>query len=153
MDNKDPKELIQIDRETLRSIVDVAWGCAMEDGSLIGHKTSDEIIDHAIKGGKTWTPDVTGERPIEKLCVSHDRHYQRTDELLRANNVNVERRRLATIEIIELKSSVVAFGVLVAAKYAKDNEWPDGEIHPTHYDILEDAGARMNDFTRKVIGL
>lgn len=51
-------------------------------------------------------------------------------------------------EIEDLRSSAIAFGGLWAAQYGRDCGWPDGHLHPTHYDILANAGARMVDFTR-----
>ena len=51
-------------------------------------------------------------------------------------------------ETNELKSFVVAFGAPWAVQYAKDFGLPKGHLHPTHYDILEKCGARMDDFAR-----
>jgi hypothetical protein len=51
-------------------------------------------------------------------------------------------------EIADLKTSVIAFGVLWGIKYAQANGLPCGHLHPEHYDILARAGARMDDFTR-----
>ena len=54
-------------------------------------------------------------------------------------------------QVADLKSSVVAFGAVWAADYAKRAGYAPGELHPTHYGILKDAGARMDDFRRAAI--
>lgn len=56
--------------------------------------------------------------------------------------------RIAALEQenAELRQSVVAFGAPWAVSYAKDFGLAEGELHPTHYDILEAAGARMDSF-------
>jgi hypothetical protein len=51
-------------------------------------------------------------------------------------------------ESADLKASVVAFCGPWAVQYAEAFALPKGHIHPTHYDILKNAGARMDDFTR-----
>ena len=51
-------------------------------------------------------------------------------------------------EIADLKTSVVAFGAVWAVQYARDYGLPDNHLHPTHYDILLKAGARMDQFVR-----
>lgn len=53
---------------------------------------------------------------------------------------------LARLE--DANASVVAFCAPVAVQYAREMGFPDGHLHPTHYDILEKAGARMDSFTR-----
>ena len=62
-----------------------------------------------------------------------------------AAEAEVERLR---VENDDLKSSVTAFCGPWAVKYARDSGLPDGHLMPTHYDILERAGARMDYFTR-----
>ena len=57
-----------------------------------------------------------------------------------------------TAENADLKTSVVAFCGVHAVTYAKQFGLPDGHLHPTHYDILEKAGARMDGFTRAALG-
>src|ERR1700678_2959402 len=66
---------------------------------------------------------------------------ERVEELLVAEDLHVA-------EITRLREEVVTFCGPWAASYAKDFGLPDGHLHPTHYDILENAGARMDDFTR-----
>ena len=48
----------------------------------------------------------------------------------------------------DLKASVIAFCAPHAARYAEDFGLPPGSLHPTHYDLLQRCGARMDDFTR-----
>ncbi len=57
-----------------------------------------------------------------------------------------------TAENADLKSSVIAFGGPWAVEYAKQRGLPDGQLIPTHYDILKQAGARMDSFTRAALG-
>lgn len=52
----------------------------------------------------------------------------------------------------DLRDSVIAFGAPWAVAYAKDFGLAEGELHPTHYDILANAGAHMVDFKRADIG-
>ncbi len=54
-------------------------------------------------------------------------------------------------EIERLRSDVIAFCGPHADRWARDNGLPEGHLHPTHYDILENAGARMVAFTRAEI--
>lgn len=51
----------------------------------------------------------------------------------------------------DLKSSVIAFGGPWAVKYAEEFGLPPGHLHPTHYDILQNAGARMDGFSRAAL--
>jgi Lar family restriction alleviation protein len=53
--------------------------------------------------------------------------------------------------VADLEASVIAFGAPWAVSYARDYGLPDGHLHPTHYDILQSAGARMDDFTRAAL--
>lgn len=55
-------------------------------------------------------------------------------------------------ENARLKSEVVAFCGPWAAQYARETGLEPGHLHPTHYDILEKAGARMANFTRAALG-
>jgi hypothetical protein len=54
----------------------------------------------------------------------------------------------AAEEIEELRACVIAFGAPWAASYARDLGFPEGHLHPTHYDILDRCGARMDAFVR-----
>ncbi|MDX3926777.1 MAG: hypothetical protein QHC90_13360 [Shinella sp.] len=51
-------------------------------------------------------------------------------------------------EIADLKESVIALCGPWASAYAKERGLPEGHLHPTHFDLLEKCGARMDDFTR-----
>lgn len=62
-----------------------------------------------------------------------------------------EARRAAkklAAEVIDLKTNVIAFGMPWAVSYASAFGLPYGHLHPTHYDILLNAGARMDEFIR-----
>lgn len=50
--------------------------------------------------------------------------------------------------IAKLKAKVIAYGVAHADQWAKDHEFPNRHYHWQHYDDLEEAGARMDDFVR-----
>lgn len=50
-----------------------------------------------------------------------------------------------------LKEQVVAYCGPWAVKYAEDRGLPKGHLHPTHYDDLANAGARMVSFTRAAL--
>lgn len=54
-------------------------------------------------------------------------------------------------EIADLKLSVIAFAATVAVDYAKAMGFPEGHLHPTHYDLLERCGGRMDSFTRAIL--
>lgn len=53
-----------------------------------------------------------------------------------------------TRELADLRQTVIAFAGPHAASYAREFGFASGELHPTHYDILERCGARMTDFRR-----
>lgn len=61
-----------------------------------------------------------------------------------------ETERLRT-ELAEARETIIAFAGPWAAQYARDFGLPDGHLHPTHYDILVKAGARMDGFTRAAL--
>lgn len=54
-------------------------------------------------------------------------------------------------EIEDLKSSVVGFCAVWAVRYAAETGLPEGQIHPTHYDLMKRCGARMDSFTRAAL--
>ena len=58
--------------------------------------------------------------------------------------------RISTLEaeVVRLRGEVVTFCAPWAVTYARDRGLPEGHLVATHYDILERAGARMDDFTR-----
>lgn len=51
-------------------------------------------------------------------------------------------------EIADLRLSVKAFCGPYAVQFGMDHGYPEGHLHPVHYDILLCAGARMDDFVR-----
>lgn len=61
--------------------------------------------------------------------------------------LDVIRARLEA-ENAELKQDVITFARPWAAQWAKGFGLPEGHLHPTHYDVLEKCGARMDGFTR-----
>jgi Lar family restriction alleviation protein len=60
----------------------------------------------------------------------------------------IARAERAEAENDDLKLSVIAFCSPWAVEHAKKLGLHDRHLHPTHYDILARAGARMDDFTR-----
>ena len=51
-------------------------------------------------------------------------------------------------QIADLKCSVIAFAVPWAVHYGKQFGLPKDHLHPAHYDLLAECGARMDIFTR-----
>lgn len=76
---------------------------------------------------------------------------QLSEDASRAAGLALEVERL-TAENADLKNSVVTFCAPWAVRYAEDHGMPEGHLHPTHYDILANAGARMAHFTRAALG-
>ncbi|MFC3628264.1 hypothetical protein ACFOM8_02260 [Paracoccus angustae] len=105
----------------------------------------------------TDRPRISDEellREAERIeaCGWHPDHSQ--NQIARAlRELSALRTREAETqaEIADLKTSVIAFGALWAAQYAKDRGLPDGHLIAGHYDILEKAGARMDSFTRAAL--
>ncbi len=60
-------------------------------------------------------------------------------------------RLAAEGEIADLKLSVIAFAAPHAVCWSAERGFPPGHLHPTHYDILAKAGARMDSFTRAAL--
>lgn len=75
---------------------------------------------------------------------------QLSEDASKAAELALEVKRL-TAENADLKNSVVAFCAPWAVRYADDHGMPEGHLHPTHYDILANAGARMAHFTRAAL--
>lgn len=44
------------------------------------------------------------------------------------------------------------FVAVHADKWARERGFPEGHLHPKHYDLLKEMGARMDDFTRAAQG-
>ena len=79
---------------------------------------------------------------IDELCDVGS--FAEINVLSRARD-EIERLRA---ENEDLKISVRAFGGPWAVSFAKNAGLPYGTMHPTHYDILAKAGARMDAFKR-----
>lgn len=58
----------------------------------------------------------------------------------------------AAAEIERLRGLVVTFCAPFAAEHAAMHGLPKGHLHPVHYDILKECGARMAGFTRSAGG-
>ncbi|WP_367347603.1 hypothetical protein [Sphingobium yanoikuyae] len=65
-----------------------------------------------------------------------------------AKDAEIARLREA---LAEANSHVVTFASIAACRYAADHGLPDGYLHPTHFDILDKAGGRMDYFTRAAL--
>ncbi|WP_158247940.1 Lar family restriction alleviation protein [Paracoccus sp. SY] len=88
---------------------------------------------------------------IEALAASVDRANAANEAL--CADVEAQAAELARLkaENDDLKSSVIAFCAPWAVQHARDAGLPKGHLHPTHYDILERAGGRMDSFTRAAL--
>lgn len=73
------------------------------------------------------------------------RDGQTPNQQKRSAEVRAEKAEAA---LEDANASVIAFCAPVAVQYARGMGLPEGHLHPTHYDILEKAGARMDSFTR-----
>ena len=65
--------------------------------------------------------------------------------VLAEKDAEIERLRA---EIADLKISIIAFGCPPMMEWAKMHALPKNALYADHYDILQRAGARMDDFTR-----
>lgn len=74
--------------------------------------------------------------------------YARIYQAAYAAAILTEQTRIESGVVAELKGYVVTFCGPWAVQYSRDFGLPEGHLHPTHYDILEKCGARMDDFTR-----
>lgn len=72
-------------------------------------------------------------------------HRFETPPIQREAAVEIERLRA---EVADLRVSVVAFCSIHAVEHAKAHGLPKNHIFARHWDILERAGARMDDFKR-----
>ena len=94
---------------------------------------------------------------VERLAKFHDasaKLYNDPEEsgLLACAVTTAATLRAQAAEIERLRSDLIAFCGPWAATYARDHGLPDRHLHPTHYDILKNAGARMDDFVRAEAG-
>jgi hypothetical protein len=51
-------------------------------------------------------------------------------------------------EVAKWKQNFIAFAIVHAGQYGKDHFGKEGRLHFLHYDLLKEAGARMDDFKR-----
>lgn len=102
-----------------------------------------ERVFHEAKWCDT-TPEYTEGVCGDGAAILRDGVLMPIPKVLTALNEGARLRA----EVTELRMSVVAFGGPWAAKYARDCGLPVGHLHPTHYDILTRAGARMDSFIR-----
>lgn len=72
-------------------------------------------------------------------------------EIARLNHEMEATKEAARAREAILKEWVISFCAPHAGKYAEGFDWPYGHLHPRHYDILEECGARMDDFTRAAL--
>ena len=84
----------------------------------------------------------------QTVAVTVEAWNTRADRALAAAQAKVAR---LTAENANLRQSVIAFGASYMVAYAKERGFPAGHLHPLHYDILADSGARMDDFTRAAL--
>lgn len=54
-------------------------------------------------------------------------------------------------EVADWKQTAIAFGAPYMVQYAEAHGLPKNHLYDVHYDILERAGARMDDFTRAAL--
>ena len=96
--------------------------------------------------------DLTRCRHGETGEYVDPRNGEALEALWNARNAILTEIRELRAENARLKSEVVSFCGPWAAQYAREIGLEPGHIHPTHYDILEKAGARMANFTRAALG-
>lgn len=72
--------------------------------------------------------------------------------LMSALRQGQERIERLEAENARLRQDVIAFAGPWAANYAREHDLPKGHLHPDHYDILANAGARMDSWTRAALG-
>lgn len=97
---------------------------------------ANEIIRAIMSGGDYFLPAPSGENENRALAEMREGEAP-TDTICRL---------LEQVE--DLKCSVVAFGAIHAVRHAEMHQLPPGHIYAVHYDILKNAGARMDDFAR-----
>jgi hypothetical protein len=85
---------------------------------------------------------------VEWLRGDHERCNPWLADAIEA--IAAERDKLAG-QLADARQSVIAFGSVYAVRYAADFGYPEGHLNPIHYDILAEAGARMDSFTRAKI--
>ncbi len=92
---------------------------------------------------------VSDERSFGRILRGEFDDLEKMQRIACHRTAEVERLR----EVLrEANETIIAFAAPWAAQYARDFGLPDGHLHPTHYDILEKAGRRMDAFTRAALG-
>jgi len=104
------------------------------------HSAWRAIHDESTEAAKAYYAQQT--RHGEQLTAAEELGYERGLADGRASQAQ---------QIAALRSDVIAFCGPWAVQCARDHDLPDGHLHPTHYDILEKCGARMDSFTRAAL--
>jgi len=80
---------------------------------------------------------ATSEGSFYGLCVEVDfaRELERESEQLRR-------------EVAKWKNAFIPFAIVHAAEYGRSRFGKEGCLHFTHYDLLHEAGAKLDAFTR-----
>lgn len=120
---------------------------------------ADQLIHDALAANERLERERDEARASVATCQAFvaargtNRDYQEA----RAVKAEAERdaanaaRLAAEGEIADLKLSVIAFAAPHAVCWSAERGFPPGHLHPTHYDILAKAGARMDSFTRATL--
>jgi hypothetical protein len=104
----------------------------------------------AIRAQAEQVRVLEGERDEALVSLK----YQQAATATERSSAEAAERRAGELEaerdhaLAQWKSTAVSFCGPWAVRYAREHGLPEGHLHPTHYDILEAAGARMVDFTR-----
>ena len=104
-----------------------------------GAEKMDEVIPAHLRLEHRWRCETP-------FSVRYDGTIQATtfrSDLCRER----EARQKAEAEVKRWKELFVNFGVIHCANYGREH-FGDGFMHPFHYDLLKEAGARMDDFKK-----
>lgn len=63
----------------------------------------------------------------------------------------IERLRAENERLRGFTEEAAGFVVLHAARWSRDNGWPDTTLHPVHYDLARALGADLSRFTRAAL--
>jgi len=105
---------------------------------------------------RTLVPDLLAalkqaqaqNRELALQCLAID--GQAGEALDRAARAEAEAERLRG-DNADLRDYVVPLLAIHAVEQGKGCGWPEGHIHPQHYDKLKSLGARMDSFTRAAL--
>jgi hypothetical protein len=100
---------------------------------------TNDLIER-LRGGLVWFPDtdMPDVYATEAAMTEAAAHIEAL----------AERVRELEGALADANIRICAFAGLWAVQYAREFGLPEGQLAATHYDILENAGARMDDFTR-----